>query len=151
MSLFLHQYVQARQLEKIKNMDLSQDEEINMIKYLWAGGNSDIHSILNILRAKKYKINVSCEEHVMLTSLSKVKKTLLTLFSTNQKMKSFTISSINTFNNNYSEFPVCFWQSEKSDNKLILVNFAKIPTGNMIFNKYVYSFNYFELQLAKEE
>ncbi len=135
---------------KFCNTELSFEEEIKTIKNLWIGGNSDINSIIEMLQQKKYQVKILGEEHVMTFSLKEVEKKSLFLFSADRPMKSFILSAIEYFNRGNSQYPVSSWQAQfDGTDKLVLVNFGKVPSGNYIFNKYVYTFNYFELKIAK--
>ena len=150
MSLFLHQYNQSQIRNKFYKTELSFEEEISTIKNTWIGGNSDINNIIKMFQQKNYQVKVLSEEHVMTYSLNEVKNKSICLFSSDRPMKSFILSAIDYFNRENSQYPIASWQAQfDGTDKLVLVNFGKVPSGNYIFNKYVYTFNYFELKITK--
>ncbi len=150
MSLFIQQNVQSKLPNKFSKTELNLKEEIREIKKKWIGGNSDIKSIINMLKKKDYQTRVLGEEHFMSYSLKVIEKKSLCLFSSDRPMKSFIMSAIEYFNQENFQYPIASWQAKFNDeNKLVLVNFGKVPSGNFLFNKYVFTFNYFELEISK--
>ena len=71
----------------------------------------------------------------------------MSLFSHDQKIKGFVIQSISDFKSFGNINGYCMWYGRiEGDNKLILANFVQMLTGNLIFNKNAYYFNYFEIE-----
>ena len=89
-------------------------------------------------------MDILYDDQIILHSLYKVKNKTITLFSINQKIKNFIINCSIRFKNINLKNPLSFWKSDFDDKDiLILINFTKTPTGNWLYNRYIYSFIFF--------
>jgi hypothetical protein len=147
MSVILHHIVQSRELEKIKNTEMTNYEILENTRKLWLNGYNDIHSVIKALTSKNCKVNINTEYHFTENSSKKIMNTVMSLFSNDQKIKGFVIQGISNFKNYGNTNGYCLWYGRiDGDNKLILANFIHISTGNWISNKNIYYFNYFEVE-----
>ena len=127
----------------IKESEMRRQEVLEAAKKWWAYKQSDIFSTANTITTKGYKLLLSVQHHLQTTNLSKLKKDAFRIFSDNRNMKTFVINNTTGLKTRQGGS----WYSQITDGKLILANFANIPTGNLVFNKCEYFVDYYELEI----
>lgn len=143
----IHKIIQSRELDRIKNTEMTNFEILENTRKLWLNGHNDIHSVLRAITSKNCTANIKTEYHFTENSSKKIMNTITSLFSHDQKIKGFVIQGISDFKNSIDTNGYCLWYGRiEGDNKLILANFVQILTGNWIINKNMYYFNYFEIE-----
>lgn len=131
----------------MKGKDIALHEVIYIAKNMWMSGRSNIQMALKALTTNNFTPTIKRQHHLVEPSLKKMKKDTEHMFSNNYGVKSFILEAIHEFEK-IGTNAMILWYSYATENKLILVNFSQLPTGNWIFNKYIYSFSYFEIEVS---
>lgn len=143
MSLIARAIFENKQLFAFAEAEMTKEEFIISAKKQWVSGETSIESILKLIKSKNYKVDIISQQNYNFSSLSSLKSDLMMMFSHNLNMKSFIITWCNSNPDKYE----CYWFGEVIGDRLIVANFANIPTGNMIFNRSIYVFNYYDIQI----
>jgi hypothetical protein len=132
-----------------RNLAFDTDDKIKILLNVWISGVTFVTDLLQQLKNQNFNIKVNLENSVKANSISSIKRKAVSSFSDDHNIKAFIIQSIEQLKNTGTEYPRSAWTSEKVGNKLILYNLCKVPTGNYLFSKYSYIFNYHEFELSK--
>ena len=137
------------QFQAEMKMISTPSEDLDIYLRKWNTGCSDINDILNELKSSNFEVKVCAENHIQIPSLKKAEYITLTAYSHDTFIKLFIVDCIDFYKNNSPEYANSNWCSKRKGDKIVLCNFAQIPTGNCIASKYVYLFNYYEIETTK--
>jgi hypothetical protein len=135
----------SNKIEQMRSND-AISEALETAKIKWSSGNYDINSILVHLASKKCKVTIKREYHFVEPTTTKIRETAMYVFGNNESLRVFIVKAILDFES-LGTTGKCLWYSHTDNNKLWLVNFSQIPTGNWVFHRYLYPFNYFEIDV----
>lgn len=137
--------------DKQMKASLKKQEEINDVAELakreWISSRNGIHGILQTIKSNHMNATMMNEYHITDHSLKNTEKLALKLYSNDIDIKRFIIQCSQVYGEKDVDLQAYFLGINKGNGQLILCSYGKLPTGNNMFNKHVYSFNYFDIKI----
>lgn len=129
----------------------NSDDEINMFLNRWLCGLTFIGDLSFYIRLKNFRIDVVSEAQFKCNSSKKIETNVLNAFIHNYSIKTFVSQKIKEFKKTHTDVLRIAWGGSKVGNKLVLYYLSQFPTGNLFFKKYMYGFNYYEIELIPQK
>lgn len=140
-------YLQTKQNTILYNIDTPKMDRTSFINYvfrLWIEKKIHIQDVIHLTELNGYHINFVIQHHIIQHSFSKIKIACESLFPIRAVRSLFEYLEKRT----YRDPGIWCVGDLLSNERIVLCNLSKLPTGNWFRDKYAYSLNYYVIDIT---